>query len=454
MATKEEKIIPAEEYNDGINLNSKQRNLLDRCKNKAHLIGNLVGFRELTELHSKWIHNFWKAKRTPYVLQAHRGAYKTSCVQLFIALFILLKPDKNIFYVRKTDSLAREIKKGVSDILVMPEFQALSQIIYGRGFNLIKDTANEIETDLPRGLGRRPTQFQCFGLDGKITGKHCDELIVDDIVDRNDRQSSSVREHTKDIWRELHANILKKEGCCIAIGTPWSEGDCFSIMPPADKYDCYTTGILSEEQIAQKKQDTTKALFAANYELKFVADEDAVFTDYKMLYDRDIGYNLTGEDIIKNGICHIDAAYFGGDTTAFTILKKTSDGRYLVFGKMWDKHVQVCLGEILKLKEKYCAGSLYLETNGDKGYLAQELRQQGVRCLTYHEKRNKNEKITNVLLPKWKDIYFIQDTDLNYINQVMSYSPYCEHDDCVDSLASLVYRSECFKAKAVDGLKI
>lgn len=442
-------------YDDGLCLNTKQRHLLDRCKNQAHLIGHLVGFKDLTKLHAKWIYNFWKAGRKPYVLMAHRASYKTSCVQLFIAMFVLLKPTKSLFYVRKTDTNAKEVLKGVSTILQMPEFQALSQILYGKGFNLTKNTANELDTDIaPSGYEKKTVQVQAFGLDGKITGKHCDELIVDDIVDRTDRQSASVREHTKDIWRELHANILKKDGSCIAIGTPWSEGDCFSIMPPADKYDCYSTGILSKQQIESVKHDTTKALFAANYELKFVADEDAIFSDYKVLYDSDIGYNLTGADIIKNGICHIDAAYFGGDTTAFTILKRTPDGRYLVFGKMWDKHVQVCLGEILKLKEKYCAGSLYLETNGDKGYLAQELREQGVRCLTYHERRNKEEKITNVLLPKWDNIYFIQDCDINYINQIMTYSPYCEHDDCVDSLASIVYRSECFKAKAVENINI
>ena len=112
------------------------------------------------------------------------------------------------------------------------------------------------------------------------------------------------------------------------------------------------------------------------------------------------------------------------------------------------------MSDILKLKEKYRAGSLYLETNGDKGYLAKEFREQGVRCMTYHEKRNKHEKITNVLLPIWDKIEFIEATDENYLNQIMDYNETADHDDCCDSLASLIYRTDNYSTKAIEGLNI
>ena len=63
-------------------LTDRQKKLLDRIKNQAHLIGHLVGFRDLTELHAKWIHNFWKARHQVYVLQSHRNSYKTSCIAI------------------------------------------------------------------------------------------------------------------------------------------------------------------------------------------------------------------------------------------------------------------------------------------------------------------------------------------------------------------------------------
>ena len=61
-------------------LTEKQKNLLDRVKNKAHLIGHLVGFKDLSELHAKWINKFWRAGWTPYVLQSHRASFKTSSI--------------------------------------------------------------------------------------------------------------------------------------------------------------------------------------------------------------------------------------------------------------------------------------------------------------------------------------------------------------------------------------
>lgn len=436
-------------------LNEKQKNLLDRVKNKAHLIGHLVGFKDLSELHAKWIQNFWKARRTTYVLKAHRNSYKSSCLTLFIALLVVFRPNENVIFLRKTDNDVKEIVAKVSKILQSDVFQALSQIMWGHGFRLVKNTAFEINTSLSQ-MNKNNTnvsQLLGIGLKGSLTGKHCDWLIVDDIINRLDRDSAAEREFTKKVWQELQ-NVKKPDGRSIAIGTSWHVSDAFSLMPKADIYTCYETGILTNEQIEEKKKAMTPALFAANYELKFIADEDAIFTNYQILYDKDIGYGLTGEDLIKDGICHLDAGYFGSDTTAFTIMRKLEDGRYIVFGKMWKRHVQACMGDILKLKEKYRAGSLYLETNSDKGYLAKEFRSQGVRCLTYHESKNKFRKITDVLLPIWDKIYFIEATDENYINQIMDYSENADHDDCPDSLASIIFRHDNFKTRAIQGLNI
>lgn len=434
-------------------LNEKQKNLLDRVKNKAHLIGHLVGFNKLNELHAEWISKFWKKRRTTYVLKAHRGSYKSTAITLFIALIVVFRPNETVIFLRKTDNDVKEIISNVSKILKSDVFQAFSQIMYGHGYRLTKDTAFEVSTTLKTGLGGG-SQVLGIGIKGSLTGKHADWIIVDDIANRKDKYSMAEREFTKDVWRELQ-NVKNPEGRSIAIGTVWHPDDVFSLMPKADIYTCYDTGLLTNDQIEEIKGNMPPALFSANYELKFIADEDAIFTDYRTLYDKDLDNGLTGAELIKDGVCHVDAGYYGGDTTAFTVLKKLADGRYLVFGKMWKRHVQACMGDILKLKEKYRAGSLYLETNGDKGYLAKEFREQGVRCITYHEKRNKFEKITNVLSPNvWAKVYFIEDTDENYINQIMDYNETADHDDCCDSLSSIIYRSESFKGKAIEGLQI
>jgi len=87
----------------------------------------------------------------------------------------------------------------------------------------------------------------------------------------------------------------------------------------------------------------TPSLFAANYELKNIANSEALFTNP----------NFTNESQnIYNGICHIDASYGGSDGTGFSIVKE-KDGKFFVFRKRFKKHVDDCLNEIIELIRFY-----------------------------------------------------------------------------------------------------
>ena len=172
----------------------------------------------------------------------------------------------------------------------------------------------------------------------------------------------------------------------------------------------------------------TSSLFAANYELKYIANEDAIFTN-PLFTDN--------EELIYNGICHIDARYSGSDYTAFTIIKKVEDRLY-VFGKRFDKHVDDCLNEIFLLQKKYLGGKIYCENNGDKGYLKKKIIEMGNYADDYHESMNKYIKIISYLKPNWDNVFFLEDTDKDYINDILEYTDTAEHDDCPDSLASSI----------------
>ena len=84
------------------------------------------------------------------------------------------------------------------------------------------------------------------------------------------------------------------------------------------------------------------------------------------------------------------------------------------------------------------AGKIYCEDNGDRGFLAKELRRRGERAVTYHEDMNKFLKITGYLKPQWQNIRFVAGTDPAYIEQVTDYTEDAAHDDAPDSLACLV----------------
>ena len=450
----EEKKETAEEVN--LSLNEKQKNLLTRIKYEGHRVAKLVGFDKFNELHSKWINKMLTCKDI-YVLKSSRGSYKSSVLALVIALLILLKPNKTIIFMRKTDNDVKEIVEKVSKILHSDVFQAFSQILYGQGYQFTKDTAFEINTTLKTDLGGK-SQLIALGSSGSLTGKHADYIIVDDLCNIKDRASHAERERIKNVWMELQ-NVRNRDGVSIAVGTNWHKSDVFSLMPPADVYTCYDCcdyGIMSKKEIEALKKTMTPALFAANYELKFIANEDALFTDIRYLRpcdltDNEIKLQVKPKDFLEGGIAHLDASYGGGDTTALTIMKKLPDGRIIAFGKVWEKHVKHCMNEIIMLFNFYNARNLWMETNGDKGYLAQEFRARQVHVFTYHEKMNKDIKIQTYLYGAWQDIYWLEETDANYINQIMDYTENAELVDAPDSASCVCRLLNKGKVKALSG---
>lgn len=360
-------------------------------------------------------------------LQAHRASFKTTCVSIALAIIILLLPNLRILFMRKTDGDTKEIIRQVQNILRNPVTQVFAQAIWGTPIKLTKESQTEITTNLVTDL-KGTSQIVGMGMGASITGKHFDRIFTDDIVNVNDRYSRADREATKRAYQELQ-NIKNQGGRIFNTGTPWHKDDCFTIMPAPKRYDCYSTGIMSKEEIEQKKMSMTSSLFAANYELKHIADEDVIFANPQ-----------TGADpslVEQARFCHLDAAYGGEDYTAFTICNKR-DGKFYVYGKIWRKHVDDCLDEIQQLRAQYMGGKILLETNGDKGYLARELKTRGERTAPYHENMNKDLKITTYLKGAWQDVVFVEGTDENYIDQICDYNDHCEHDDAPDSLSSII----------------
>ena len=447
-------VIEEKQQDNG--LTTQQKNLLTRIKSESHRIAKLVGFDKFTELHSKWICNMFKEKDI-YVLKAHRGSMKSSALTLFIAELMICKPNKTIIFMRKTDNDVKEIVEKVSKILHTEVFQAFSQILYGTTYRFTKDTAFEINTSLKQDLGGK-SQLIALGSSGSLTGKHADYIIVDDLCNIKDRASRAERERVKNVWMELQ-NVRNRGGVSIACGTTWHKQDVFSLMPPADIYTCYETGLMTKKEIENLKKTMTPALFAANYELRFIANEDALFTDIRYLKpsdmtEQDIKDGVIPKDLLDGCTAHLDASYGGGDTTALTLMKRLLDGRIIAFGKVWEKHVKHCMNDIIMLINFYNTRSLWMETNGDKGYLAQEFRQRGVKVMTYHEKMNKDVKIQTYLYGAWQDIYWLEETDANYINQIMDYTENAEIVDAPDSASCACRLLTTRQAKAIEGLKI
>ena len=400
--------------------------LLNRPVSFAHMLG----FTKLTNIHNDWISEMVRGRKDR-TLQASRGTYKTTSVSIALALINILLPNMRVLFMRKTDDDIKEVVKQVQKILTDPHTQYLVKCIYGVDLSLTVQSATEINTNLS--IDNKGTnQLTGLGMGSSITGKHFDRIFTDDIVNVKDRISKAERDRTKTIYQELQ-NIRNRGGRIFNTGTPWHKDDCFTIMPDAERFDCYhpeIQKIISREELESIRRSMSPSLFAANYELRHIAAENALFDLSPQFFNN--------AEFLRDGFAHIDAAYGGEDYTAFTCGKRNGDILYL-YGKMWHNHVDTVLDRILEDSERLQCAPVYCEDNADKGFLAKEIRQKrpDLPVRRYHEKENKYQKISEYLRKWWPNIRWLEGTDPEYLAQIMDYTEDAEHDDAPDSAACI-----------------
>lgn len=404
------------------------RDILSDLQQNIEKIGISVGFKDLTPIHGEWMREMVFGKED-YTLQAHRAGYKSSCLAVSIALMMVIYPTQNIIFLRKTDNDVSEMMGMVTKILRSSVLVDLCNILHSRNepLKITEEAQDHISTNIwysPMGA----PQLLGIGIRSSITGKHADIVITDDICNISDRISKAERERTKLQYQELQ-NIKKRSGRIINLGTPWHKDDVFSLMPNIHRYTCYETGLISQEKLEKLKSSMSPSLFAANYELRHIASENALFETAPTFTD-DIG-------MLRDGICHIDAAYGGSDYTAFTCGCRCGDTIYL-YGRLWRSHVDTVLDAALADADRLMCAPIYCENNGDKGYLAREIRNRGSEAHIYTERENKYLKISTFLRKWWNNIVFVDGTDTEYIQQITDYTETAEHDDAPDSASCVV----------------
>lgn len=380
-----------------------------------------------TNLHNDWLQKILFGKND-LTLQAHRGAYKTTALNVALALMLIIYPKRNIILVRKTDDDVKDTVNSVRKLVQTPMYKDLCRVLYNRDLVLTTSTAYALDTNLNTSASGEP-QLLAIGIKSSMVGKHAHYVVTDDIVNIEDRYSKPVREHTALIYEDLSNNIKNRDGRMINFGTPWHVDDAFRVMPKPFKYDCYQTDLISPQELQEIKSRMEPSTFSANYELRHVSSEKALFKN---------PYITTKEDTPKiyDGIMHVDAAYGGDDYTAVTIAKEDEEsGKVYVYGLLRRQHVDNLIPLIEAKRQLYRAGTVYTEANADKGYLSMKLRPPKV---TYHENQNKYIKISSYLKGRWEDIIFLPQTDKEYIDQILDYNEHAVHDDAPDSLASLV----------------
>lgn len=412
--------------------NNGYKDVIEIIRNNPYLIAKSVGMKDVRKFpHNEWMHEIISGT-SDYTLMAHRGSYKSSCLSVCIALIMICCPEDNIIFLRKTDNDIAEMVGMVKKALNSEILKQICWVLHEQELTIIKASQSEITTNIYQSISGA-SQLLGIGLKSSITGKHANWVITDDICNVSDRISTAERERTKLQYQELQ-NIKNRNGRIINLGTKWHKDDVFSLMPNIHCYDYKSTNLITEEKIEALRMAMSPSLFACNYELKIIADENIIFPEPKQ-----------GADavIIQNGIAHVDSAFYGEDYTAFTVMRYV-DGHYYVYGRIWRKHVEDCYSDIFNLYNQFLCSKLYIERNADKGMVSKDLKRLlGLKTVDYDERMNKHIKIVTYLKAIWSDVIFVEGTDPEYIEQICDYTEDAEHDDAPDSaacLARLLYK--------------
>ncbi|GHV78625.1 hypothetical protein AGMMS49944_04160 [Spirochaetia bacterium] len=403
--------------------------------NPAVKLGHLIGKKKLIDIHSDWIRYIWDSN-VARALMAFRGSYKTtSCILIGAIRWMLFRPNDRIAIIKKSYSAGAQDLKAINQAMQLPAVQVLFKYVHGAYPKATvnrdgKLTYNFKKTITPEG------SLTALGLDGNMTGYHFDKIICDDIITIKDRTSRAARENTVEMVREISTNIIDPGKGSGWTGTPWHRNDAWTQINRFTgiirKYPISKCNFIGEEFLARKKASTTPYLFAANYELELLSDESLLFQDPK--------YGIW-DYAVKGSVAHIDAAYDGDHFNAMTIVSPLSRDEYQAVGFTYAGNVQDWYGEIQRLYRKYRVKYIYVETNGDKGYLARDLKERNMQVKTYSENQNKHLKISTYLYNAWGGIIWAKETDDEYMSQILDYKEGSTPDDAPDSGSSL-FREE------------
>jgi len=345
--------------------------------------------------------------------------------------WLLFHPNDRIAIIRKTFSDAAKIVAAIAKVFELQEVREL--FLLAHGF-MPKATTNR-NGQLTFNFKRTATpegSITAHGLDGSLTGTHYDKILCDDFVTLKDRISRAEREFTKEMVREIGTNIIDPGHGVTWMGTPWASDDAWSILQcPILRYPLAKCNLLTPEEIERKRKTTTPFLFSANYELELKTDSNMLFND--PVYGK-------WERPPDGSYAHLDAAFDGDHTCAFTIMSDhpTQKGKKQAMGFVYPGNVKDWIPQIVKLCQRYRVIALYNETNPDKGYTADSIRARGVVVRTYAERQNKHIKISTYLYNDWQSIIWDDSTDPEYMAQVVDYREGQEPDDAPDSAASLL----------------
>lgn len=394
--------------------------LTSSLSSNLSILGRLLGHDKLMGLHSNWIRNL-VLKNENYILLAHRGSYKSTCIALGLVLSLILLPNRTIAVCRKTEDDAKMVVGQVRSFIQDERVKRVSTIIRGEPIKVVKGQSMNITTNYKTMMTKEASlTSECIR--GSHTGRHYDKMIFDDIVTFKDRYSKVERDYTKAVFNELRYNVLNHNGSYSYVGTPWHPDDATSLLDVNEVVSVNDSGIIPAQRLEQIKADMAPSHFSINYMLEH-SKVDFYLGDVNTMHLEDTYFT----------IAHLDKSFGGKDFTALTLVGQR-DGEIYVRGFLFNDITH----NIQSIVSKSLGLTIHTEKNDDKGMSVTIFPSTTLFSL-YHESMKKEHKIETYISRVRGRLTFCSKGDPNYLAQVQDWRMGASvKDDAPDSLASAI----------------
>lgn len=202
-------------------------------KDPFFFIKDVLGYKKMVRRPHRDVLDFLQKsdKRTSLILMP-RGSYKSSVVTVGHSVWQLLNdPNKRILVASETQRNAiRFVKEMKSHFEESQKFRAL----YGDWTNKSNTwKEGEFIVKARNQVKKEASVFASSLEKGTIVGLHFDTIILDDVVSKNNINSTEQIEKTIEYYKLL-LSILEPDGKIIVIGTRWSSYELYSWLQEED----------------------------------------------------------------------------------------------------------------------------------------------------------------------------------------------------------------------------
>ena len=419
------------------------------------------------------------------ILLCPRGTGKSKIAQGYVAWLALHNPDMRIIIVSDSDGKARLFLNTIKNVL---EYSPVIEEYYG-------DVKGETWTEHAITIkGRKfvqtePTVMSVGSGSGRVTGLHCDVMLLDDIESFDSARSEIKRDRLQDWYKTTLSPVLMADGSTMVCATRYHQVDIYQMLLDEFNFNQLILPAINEngKSVCEwllpvhdvtlpdgkvlKGLDTIKAeLGSVIYALQYNNDVELLKAGTIFKYEDFQFYNriifegehiyvesLSGtRELIKRLIIGIDLAISEkqtADYTAMVIMGKTEKGNIYVLDYINQRltfNKQVTLIE--NLVEKWTPNEVVIEQIAYQAALIDELRRRGgLKIIPITPTRDKVARAYLVSGTVESRLVHFKQEGMSDVTDNLTIFPDGEHDDITDAF---VYALGRMKVGSVPPLSI